>query len=150
MLHLGQILSVTLVLFSVIDIIGSIPLIIELKRKDGYIKAFKATLVSGVIMVVFLFLGESILRMFSLDVASFSIAGAIVLFLIAMEMILGIRLFKDQIEAGCSHIVPIAFPLIAGGGTMRTIISLRGEYEQLNILVGRLLNRMRGDVVIKF
>lgn len=150
MLHLGEILSVTLVLFSVIDIIGSIPLVIELKRKDGYIKAFNATLVSGTIMVVFLFLGESILRMFSLDVASFSIAGAIVLFLIAMEMILGIRLFKEQIETGSSHIVPIAFPLIAGAGTMTTIISLRAEYEQINILFGILLNLIPVYLVLKF
>jgi multiple antibiotic resistance protein len=141
MLNLKEIFSVTLILFSVIDILGSIPFIITIRKREGRIHAEKATLISAVLMVVFLFLGQSILTLFGLDVASFAVAGAIVVFIVAMEMILGITLIKDDPDArGSGSIVPLAFPLIAGAGTLTTILSLRAVYQESNILVGILLN----------
>ena len=141
MSDLKEILSVTLILFSVIDIIGSIPFIIIIKKREGRIHAEKATIISAILMVVFLFLGQSILKLFGLDVASFAVAGAIVIFIVAMEMILGITLIKDDPEAtGSGSVVPLAFPLIAGAGTLTTILSLRAVYSELNILIGILLN----------
>jgi multiple antibiotic resistance protein len=136
-----EIFSVTLILFSVIDILGSIPFIIIIRRREGRIQAEKATLISAALMVGFLFLGQSILKLFGLDVASFAVAGAIVIFIVAMEMILGITLIKDDPEAtGSGSVVPLAFPLIAGAGTLTTILSLRAVYEEVNILIGILLN----------
>jgi multiple antibiotic resistance protein len=118
MLNLKDILTITLILFSVIDIIGSIPFIIIIKKREGRIQTEKATIISAVLMVGFLFLGQSILKLFGLDVASFAVAGAIVIFIVAMEMILGITLIKDDPDAsGSGSIVPLAFPLIAGAGT---------------------------------
>ena len=140
MFDFREIISVTLILFSVIDIIGSIPVIIDLRGKLGEIDAGKATLASGLIMVVFLFLGESMLRLFGVDVNSFAIAGALVLFLIGMEMVLGIDIFRADADMGTGSVVPLAFPLIAGAGTMTTILALRAEYAVLNILVGIVLN----------
>jgi multiple antibiotic resistance protein len=141
MLNLKEIFSVTLILFSVIDILGSIPFIITIRKREGRIHAEKATLISAVLMVAFLFVGKSILTLFGLDVASFAVAGAIVIFIVAMEMILGITLIKDDPDArGSGSIVPLAFPLIAGAGTLTTILSLRAVYQESNILVGILLN----------
>lgn len=141
MFSFKEIISVSLILFSVIDILGSIPIIIDLRKRSGHIQSEKATIVAGVIMVVFLFLGKSILSLFGIDVESFALAGALIIFLIGMEMILGIELFKsDAAAASSSSIVPLAFPLIAGAGTMTTIISLRAEYSVPNILVGIILN----------
>lgn len=141
MLNLKEILSVTLILFSVIDILGSIPFIIIIRKREGRIHAEKATVISAALMVVFLYLGQSILTLFGLDIASFAVAGAIVIFIVAMEMILGITLIKDDPDAkGSGSIVPLAFPLIAGAGTLTTILSLRSVYEESNILVGILLN----------
>jgi multiple antibiotic resistance protein len=141
MTSLKEILSVTLILFSVIDIIGAIPFIINIKTREGRIHAEKATIISAVLMVGFLFLGQSILKLFGLDVASFAVAGAIVIFIVAMEMILGITLIKDDPDAkGSGSVVPLAFPLIAGAGTLTTILSLRAVYAEVNILIGILLN----------
>ena len=127
MFNLKEILSVTLILFSVIDILGSIPIIIDLRKKFGHVQSEKATLVSGIIMVVFLFLGESILKLFGIDINSFAIAGAIIMFFLGMEMVLGLQFFKaDTEEAKSASVVPIAFPLIAGAGTMTALISLKG------------------------
>ncbi len=141
MLNFKEIFSVTLILFSVIDIIGSIPFIIIIKKREGKIHTEKATLISAVLMVGFLYLGQSILQLFGLDVASFAMAGAIVIFIVAMEMILGITLIKDDPDAqGSGSIVPLAFPLIAGAGTLTTIISLRAVYQEANILIGIILN----------
>jgi len=141
MIDFKEIFSVTLILFSVIDILGSIPVVINILRREGRIQAEKATIISALLMVGFLYLGQSILNLFGLDVASFAVAGAIVIFIVAMEMILGITLIKDDPEArGSSSIVPIAFPLIAGAGTLTTILSLRVVYSELNILIGILLN----------
>src|SRR5687767_4296421 len=141
MVNYKEIFSVTLILFSVIDILGSIPFIILIRKREGQIQAEKATVISAVLMVAFLFVGKSILTLFGLDVASFAVAGAIVIFIVAMEMILGITLIKDDPDAkGSGSIVPLAFPLIAGAGTLTTILSLRAVYQESNILVGILLN----------
>ena len=141
MLDLKEIFSVTLILFSVIDILGAIPFIIIIRKREGRIQAEKATLISAALMVCFLYLGQSILNLFGLDIASFAVAGAIVIFIVAMEMILGITLIKDDPEAtGSGSIVPLAFPLIAGAGTLTTILSLRAIYTEANILIGILLN----------
>lgn len=136
-----EIFSVSLILFSVIDIIGSVPFIILIKKREGRIHAEKATIISAVLMVGFLYLGLSILKLFGLDVASFAVAGAIVIFIVAMEMILGITLIKDDPDSkGTGSVVPLAFPLIAGAGTLTTILSLRAVYEETNVLIGILLN----------
>lgn len=141
MADLKEIFSVTLILLSVIDIIGAIPFIITIKKREGRIHAEKATIISAVLMVGFLFLGQSILKLFGLDVESFAVAGSIVIFIVAMEMILGITLIRDDPDAkGSGSIVPLAFPLIAGAGTLTTILSLRAVYEQTNVLIGILLN----------
>jgi multiple antibiotic resistance protein len=141
MLNFKEIFSVTLILFSVIDILGSIPFIISIRKREGKIQSEKATIISACLMVAFLYLGQSILQLFGLDVASFAVAGAIVIFIVAMEMILGITLIKDDPNAkGSGSIVPLAFPLIAGAGTLTTILSLRAVYEEINILMGILLN----------
>ncbi len=136
-----EIASVTLILFSVIDVIGNVPVIVDLRKKAGKIHSGKATIVAGVLMVSFLFLGESILGLFGIDVQSFAVAGAIIMFIISLEMILGITLFHhDSTESGGASIVPIAFPLIAGAGTLTTIISLRAVYEAGSIMAGIVVN----------
>ncbi len=145
-----EVFSVTLILFSVIDILGAVPLIIIIKKRDGRIYAEKATIISAVLMVLFLYLGQSILMLFGLDVASFALAGAIVIFIVALEMILGITLIKDDPEAnGSGSVVPLAFPLIAGAGTLTTILSLRAVYSEINVLVGILLNLVFVYVVLR-
>lgn len=151
MFSFKEIISVSLILFSVIDIMGSVPIIIDLRKRSGHIQSEKATLVAGILMVVFLFLGESILSLFGIDVESFAIAGALIMFLLGMEMILGIELFKTDphSDGGSSSIVPLAFPLIAGAGTMTTLISLRAEYAQANILIGIFLNLIFVFIVLK-
>lgn len=141
MFDLKEIFSVSLILFSVIDIIGSVPFIILIKQREGRIHAEKATIISAALMVGFLYLGQSILKLFGLDVESFAVAGAIVIFIVAMEMILGITLIKDDPDAkGSGSIVPLAFPLIAGAGTLTTILSLRAVYQEANVLAGIILN----------
>jgi multiple antibiotic resistance protein len=141
MINFKEIFSVTLILFSVIDILGSIPFIILIRKREGKIQAEKATIISGALMILFLYLGQSILQLFGLDVVFFAVAGAIVIFIVAMEMILGITLIKDDPQArGSSSIVPLAFPLIAGAGTLTTILSLRAVYQELNIVIGMVLN----------
>jgi len=134
-----EILSVTMILFAVIDIIGSLPVIIETRKRAGSIHAGKATIASLLIMVLFLFLGESILKVIGIDVSSFAIAGSLVIFFLSLEMILGIRLYQDEVPSTAS-IVPIAFPLIAGTGTMTTLLSLRAQYDTEVILIGIALN----------
>lgn len=143
-----QILSVTMILFAIIDIIGSIPVVIALRKKAGHIQSEKATLVALVLMILFLYLGDELLKLIGLDVASFAIAGSIVIFVIAMEMILGINFFKEEMPRTVS-IVPLAFPLIAGAGTMTTLLSLRSEYDTQNILVGVIINMGFVYIVLK-
>lgn len=149
MLNLKEIISVSLVLFSVIDIVGSIPIIIELRKKAGKIQSEKATIAAGIIMFIFLYLGESILLLFGLDVASFAIAGAMVIFFLGLEMVLGIHIFRHEPQSSANSIVPLAFPLIAGAGTMTTLISLKAEFEQINIIVGIVLNLVLVYLVLK-
>lgn len=141
MINIKEIFSVTLILFSVIDILGSIPFIILIRKREGKIEAEKATIIATVLMISFMYLGKSILQLFGLDVASFAVAGAIVIFIVAMEMILGITLIKDDPNArGSGSVVPLAFPLIAGAGTLTTILSLRAVFAEINILIGIVLN----------
>lgn len=150
MFDFKEIIGVSLILFSVIDIIGSIPIILDLRRKFGKIQSEKATIASGVLMVLFFFLGESILGLFGIDVSSFAVAGAIIMFLIGMEMVLGLQIFQsDPEESASASIVPLAFPLIAGAGTMTTLISLKAEYETKNILAGVLINLLLVYLVLK-
>ncbi len=145
-----QILSVTLILFSVIDIIGSVPVVIDLRKKAGKIYSGKATIVAGILMILFLFLGQSILELFGLNIESFAIAGGIIMFIIAIEMILGVTLFKynpDEVDG--ASIVPIAFPLIAGAGTLTTILTLRVEFATENIIAGIIINLIFVFIVLK-
>ncbi|WP_188363241.1 MULTISPECIES: MarC family protein [Flavobacterium] len=138
-LDLREIFTATMVLFAVIDIVGSIPIIIDLRNKVGHIQSGKASIVAAVIMIAFLFVGETILSLIGIDINSFAVAGSFVLFFLALEMILGIRLYRDE-ESTSASIVPIAFPLIAGAGTMTTILSIRAEFQTVNIIIAIVLN----------
>jgi multiple antibiotic resistance protein len=150
MFDFKEILSVSLILFSVIDILGSIPIIINLRNKVGHIQSEKATIAAGVLMVLFLLVGKSILNLFGIGVDDFAIAGALIIFALGAEMILGIEIFKPDPEAnGSASIVPIAFPLIAGAGTLTTILTLKSEYTQLNIGAGIVINLIVVYVVLK-
>jgi multiple antibiotic resistance protein len=141
-------ITVTMILFAVIDILGSIPIIVDLRTRVGHIQSEKASIVAAIIMLAFLFVGDEILKLIGLDVNSFAVAGAFVLFFLALEMILGIRLYKDE-APNTASIVPLAFPLIAGAGTMTTILALRAEYETINIIVAILLNMILVYIVLK-
>ena len=147
-LNFNEILTATMVLFAVIDILGSIPIIIDLRKKVGHIQSEKASIISAVIMIAFLFLGKQILKMIGIDVGSFAVAGSFILFFLAIEMILGIKLFVDD-EPETASIVPLAFPLIAGAGSLTTILSLRAEYHTINILIGIILNIIFVYAVLK-
>ncbi|MFD1188634.1 MarC family protein [Pontibacter rugosus] len=149
MFSFKEIASVTLTLFAVIDIIGSIPIIIDLRKREGKIESEKATLISGVLMIIFLFLGQSILSLFGIDFESFAMAGAIIIFLIGLEMILGKDFFHSDPETKSGSIVPLAFPLIVGAGTMTTLLSLRAAYSLPNVLVGIVLNLVFVYLVLK-
>lgn len=140
-LQLKQICSVSLVLFSVIDVLGSLPIIVDFRNRCGHLQARRTTLAAGLIMIAFLFLGETILHLFGTDVRSFAVAGACVIFAIGVEMVLGIHLFKDD-PAGLktAAIVPLAFPLVAGTGTLTTILTLKADFGHLVILSGIVLN----------
>ncbi len=134
-----EIATVAMVLFAVIDIVGTIPIVVDLRAKHGHIESGKASLAAAVIMIVFLFIGEEFLKLIGIDVHSFAVAGSFVLFFLALEMILGIRIYKDT-EASSASIVPLAFPLIAGAGTMTTLLSLRSQFYTENIVVAIVLN----------
>ena len=144
-----EILSVTLILFAVIDILGSIPIIINLRKREGHIQSEKATIVAGILMIVFLFLGESILKLFGIDFQSFAMAGAIIIFLIGMEMVLGINLFHTDPQSKSGSIVPLAFPVIVGAGTLTTLLSLRAAYALPNVLIGIVINLIFVFIVLK-
>ncbi len=145
---LKEVITCFMVLFAVIDIIGSIPIIVSLKQKFGHIESEKASITAGLIMIVFLFVGNKILKFIGVDVNSFAIAGALVIFIIALEMILGIEINKTT-EAKAASIVPIAFPLIAGAGTLTTTLSLRAEFHDINIILGIVLNTIFVYLVLK-
>lgn len=146
----SEILTVTLTLFAVIDILGSIPILIGLKQKMGKINAGLATFVSGVLMLLFFFFGGQMLGFMGLDISSFAIAGSLIIFFLGMEMILGIEFFKSEDGASSGSIVPIAFPLIAGSGTLTTIMSLKASYHQYNIFIGILVNLVVVYFCIRF
>jgi multiple antibiotic resistance protein len=147
-MNLKEIITVSAILFAVIDVIGSIPAILAVRTKVGTVHPEKATIISLLIMVVFLFVGENILHFLGVDVSSFAIAGSLVLFFLAIEMTLGIKLYKDELPETAS-VVPIAFPLIAGTGTMTTLLSLRSAYDAQTIVIGILLNIILVYLVLK-
>lgn len=134
-----DVFTIGMILFAVIDIVGSIPIIVDLRSKMGHIQSEKATIVAAIIMIAFLFVGEEILKLIGIDANSFAVAGSFVLFFLALEMILGIRLYKED-NPSTASIVPIAFPLIAGAGTMTTILSLRAAYDKINIIIAIVIN----------
>ena len=148
-MNIKELISVTLILFSIIDIMGSIPIIIGFKEKGLQIEAGKATFASGIIMVCFLFLGEQLLGLFGVDLNSFAVAGGVVIFIIALEMILGIHLMKAQEEVNSASVVPLAFPIIAGAGTLTTILSIKVAYQLENIIGGIILNLIVVYLVIR-
>jgi multiple antibiotic resistance protein len=137
---LDELLTVTFTLFAVIDIIGSIPLLISLKQKMGGIRELRATLISGAFMIIFLFIGEKFLSIMGLDVKSFAVGGSIVIFILGLEMVLGVEFFKPDPNPASGTVVPIAFPLIAGSGTLTTVISLQANYNVTLVLVAILVN----------
>jgi multiple antibiotic resistance protein len=144
-----ELLTVTFTLFAVIDIIGAVPVLIGLKSKLGGINEFRATLVSGALMVLFLFIGEPFLNLLGIDVRSFAVGGSIVIFILGLEMVLGAEFFKSEKDFRAATVVPIAFPLIAGSGTLTTIISLKANYEELTIFLAILFNLIIVYAVLK-
>ncbi len=144
-----QLLTVIFTLFAVIDIVGSIPLLIAMKEKSGAIKSLKVTLISGALMILFLFLGKPFLQLLGLDVKSFAVGGSIVIFLLGLEMVLGHEIFKGDKNAQSGAVVPIAFPIIAGSGTLTTIMSLKANYDELYIALGILINLVIVYAVLK-
>ena len=143
-----EIATASMILFAIIDIIGSIPIIIGLREKVGHIQSEKASIVAAILMVVFLFIGKEILTLIGIDVNSFAVAGSFIIFFIALEMILGIQLYKDDAPETAS-IVPLAFPLVAGAGTMTSLLSLRSEYAVENIIVAIVINCLFVYLVLK-
>ncbi|MGA0896023.1 MAG: MarC family protein [Flavobacteriaceae bacterium] len=141
-------LTASVILFAVIDIVGSIPLIITLREKVGHIQSEKASVVAAIIMIGFLFLGEEILKLIGIDINSFAVAGSFVIFFLALEMILGITLYRDEAPETAS-VVPLAFPMIAGAGTMTSLLSLRAEYHVLNIIIAILINILFVYLILK-
>ena len=149
-LNFKEIFTAFMVLFAVIDIVGNIPIVIDLRKKVGHIQSEKASLIAGVIMILFLFLGKSILNLIGIDVSSFAVAGAFILFFIALEMILGITLYKqEENNAMTASVFPLAFPLIAGPGSLTTLLSLRAEYALENIIIAIVMNVVVIYVVLK-
>ena len=146
---MDDLLTVTFTLFAIIDIVGSIPLLISIKEKQGGINEMKATLLSGLLMLLFVFLGEELLKIFGLDVGSFAVGGSIVIFILGLEMVLGVEFFKPDTDPRSGTLVPIAFPLIAGSGTLTTIISLRANYDKMPLLLGILINLVVVYVVLR-
>jgi multiple antibiotic resistance protein len=147
--HFDQLLTVIFTLFAVIDIVGSIPLLIAMKEKSGAIKSLKVTLISGALMFLFLFLGKPFLQVLGLDVKSFAVGGSIGIFLLGLEMVLGHEIFKGDKNAHSGAVVPIAFPIIAGSGTLTTIMSLKANFDELYIALGILINLVIVYAVLK-
>jgi len=146
--NIKEIMTATMILFAVIDIIGSIPIIIDLRKKVGHIQSEKASIVAMFIMILFLFLGSQILLLIGIDVYSFAVAGSFVLLFLALEMILGVQLYREDSPETAS-VVPLAFPLIAGAGTMTTILSLKAEFHTINIVIAIILNTIFVYAVLK-
>jgi multiple antibiotic resistance protein len=146
---IDELLTIVFTLFAVIDIVGSIPLLIAMKEKSGAIQSLKVTLISGGLMILFLFLGKPFLQLLGLDVKSFAVGGSIVIFLLGLEMVLGHEIFKGDKNAQSGAVVPIAFPIIAGSGTLTTIMSLKANFEEAYILGGILVNLIVVYIVLK-
>ena len=146
---IDELLTIVFTLFAVIDIVGSIPLLIAMKEKSGAIQSLKVTLISGGLMILFLFLGKPFLQLLGLDVKSFAVGGSIVIFLLGLEMVLGHEIFKGDKNAQSGALVPIAFPIIAGSGTLTTIMSLKANYDELYIALGILINLVIVYAVLK-
>ncbi len=144
-----QLLTVIFTLFAVIDIVGSIPLLISMKEKVGKIKSMQVTIISGGLMIAFMFLGKPFLKMLGLDVKSFAVGGSIVIFLLGLEMVLGHEIFKGDKNGHTGSVVPIAFPIIAGSGTLTTIMSLKANFEEFYILAGIVVNLLIIYIVLK-
>lgn len=147
---LSEIASAFVVLFAVIDITGSIPIIVDLNKNRGGVSAWQAALLSLAILLAFLFLGDALLALFGIDVSSFAVAGSLVIFVLAVEMTFGIEVFRNDGPNGVATIVPLVFPLIAGAGTLTTLLSLRAEYNLLNIVIALVLNMVVVYVVIRY
>lgn len=147
--NIKELLTVTFTLFAVIDIVGSVPVLISLKSKLGGIREARATSISGALMVLFLFIGEPFLNLLGLDVHAFAVGGSIVIFIIGLEMVLGVEFFKSEKDVRAATVVPIAFPLIAGSGTLTTIISLKANYDQTVVLLAILINLIFVFLVLK-
>ncbi len=147
--HFDELLTVTFTLFAVIDIVGSVPLLISLKDKMGGIRSLQATLVSGALMILFLYAGKPFLKILGLDIHSFAVGGSVVIFLLGLEMVLGHEIFKGDKDAQSGTVVPIAFPIIAGSGTLTTIMSLKANFEETYILTGILVNLVVVYIVLK-
>ena len=150
LINFKEILTATMILFAVIDVIGNVPIIIDLRSKVGKLQSEKASIIAGVIMIAFLFLGQSILNLIGIDVNSFAVAGSFILFFLALEMILGITLYKEEeTNAVTASVFPLAFPLIAGPGSLTTILSLRAEYSSINIAIAIFINMIFMYIVLK-
>lgn len=149
MIAFDQILTVTFTLFAIIDMLGNIPILISLRDKIGEIEAWKAVLVSGTLMILFLFFGAGFLGILGVDLASFALAGSIVIFILGLEMTLGIDIFKAEADGNTGSIIPVAFPLLAGTGTLTTIMSLKTEFNNITILIGILINLSIIYIVIR-
>jgi len=150
MLEVKEIVSITITLFAVIDIIGTIPVIINLKQRYGQVKSMKTTLIAGSMMVMFLFAGDFMLGLIGLDKYAFAVAGSIVIFLIGLEMILGHNIFKPEENYQDISVVPLAFPLIAGAGTLTTLLSMKANYHDVNILIGIFINLLVVYATLRF
>lgn len=148
-IDLKALLTVTFTLFAIIDIVGSIPILISLKQKMGGMNELKATLISGALMVLFLYIGEGLLNILGLDVRSFAVGGSIVIFILGLEMVLGAEFFKSEKDIKASTVVPIAFPLIAGSGTLTTVMSLKANYGETTLLIAILINLIIVYAVLK-
>lgn len=148
-LDIRELLTVTFTLFAVIDIIGSVPILISLKEKMGGIREGRATLISGGLMVLFLFIGERFLSLLGLDIGSFAVGGSIVIFILGLEMVLGLEFFKSEANVKAATVVPIAFPLIAGSGTLTTLMSLKANYTETVLLIAILVNLIIVFLVLK-
>jgi len=144
-----ELITVTFTLFAVIDIIGSIPILISIKEKLGGIRELRATIISGVLMILFLFAGEAFLKLLGVDKRSFAVGGSIVIFLLGLELVLGLEFFKNEKDVRAATLVPIAFPLIAGSGTLTTLMSLRANYNEITILIAIIINLIIVFVVLK-
>ena len=148
-INLSELFTVTFTLFAVIDIVGPVPILISLKQKMGGINEARATIISGGLMVLFLFVGEAFLKLLGLDVRSFAVGGSIVIFILGLEMVLGLEFFKSEKDIKAATVVPIAFPLIAGSGTLTTIMSLKANYGETSLLIAILVNLLIIYIVLK-